>query len=639
MVLEAVTAMRIAVVVTVALTAAFGVYFVGRTRLWSTLTGRFVYGVPWGSLVVVVGVVAFYLFAQGGLRHWNEPVTVAFRNWAYLYPTGMLASGFAHASPSHLLGNVLATVVLAPLAEFVWGHYPPRSRRPGRKQTDPPGSPQPAEFDAPPDDIEFDEPSRGGPDADPDTAADAADGTEGSKRLRDRPVVRALVVFPGVVLAVSLLTSLYAFGWSIGFSGTVFAFLGFVLLKYPIPTAVALLGVSLLHTLLNAVLDPVLRVGLETGPPSPPAWAGVNVQAHLLGFLVGVLLALAVLWEREEQPDAGRLLLATVLVGVAQGLWQLSTAGGNQFVRYQGLGVVFVLLLAVLLTYVTVAENVRLSGWIPTLIRGLAVLWLVAVAVGTVAAPFVFGTDAMTLVTIVALALVLALPGALLVVPDGVLRWPLTTRRTLFVTLVVVAVVVALPSVVANAMGMADDAVPDGAVTVEDYHVAYGENLTHARTGSSADGLVVVSEPRYVWTVVVNSATLEHHGEATVSVGDVGWHETVEADRTGWSVVGNDSVYAVDLEADDESVRSFVSGPATAEATLEGHRITVVPTAEEFRLNVTRDGEFVGSVPVPARNETTTAGDLEFATEPRDGTDVLFAHTDSSRLAIAEADT
>jgi len=639
MVLESATLLRAAVVVTVGVTVGFGIYLVGGSRLRSTLTDRFLCGVPWGSLLVVAGVVSFYLFAQSGLRHWNEPVTVAFRNWSYLYPDGLVFSGFAHGSPSHLLGNLLATVVLAPIAEFVWGHYPGHAGRSAEltATTDPPDSPAPAEFDATPaGGIPGGSVADAGLDSDP--RHDARAVADSPRRLRDRPVIRAFVLFPGVVLAVSLLTSLYAFGWSLGFSGTVFAFLGFVLVRYPIPTALALLGVSLLNTLSTALAEPVLRVGLETGPPTPPGWAGVNVQAHLLGFLVGALLAVALVWRRGWRPEPARLLLATVLVGFAQGLWQLSTASGDQFVRYQGLGVVFVLLLAVLLTYVAASERVQFTGWVPTVIRGVALLWLVLVAAGALAAPAVFGTDPMTLATVGALAPVLALPGALLVVPDGLFRWPLSTRRTLFVSLVVIAVIVALPSAVANSIGIDDDPVPDGSLAVEDYHVSYGESLTNARTGGNNSGVVVVSEERYVWTVAVDAAVLEHDGSATVPVGDVGWREAVAVERTGWSVVGNDSVYAVDLETDEESLRSFVSDPSTAEVTVEGHEITLAPTEEAFRLNVTRDGEFVDSVAVPEVNETAAAGSLVFMTEQRNGTEVLFVEADRSRLAVAEAD-
>ncbi len=647
MVFEVATLTRVGVVVTALAALVFAVSLVGRHRLWNALTDRFLYGVPWGSLLVIAGVFAFYLFAQGGLRHWSEPVTLPFRSWAYPYATGMLSAGFAHASPSHLLGNMLATVVLAPIAEFVWGHYPHErsadtSNQLRPEDNEPPSAPDPTEFDGSPADEQLStwkQLAADRPTNSQEAPLDAADGTgagESGERLRDRPVVRALVIFPAVVVLVSLLTSLYALGWSLGFSGTVFAFLGFVLLRYPIPTAVALLGVSLLNTLLNTVLTPVLRATADPGPPTPPGWAGVNVQAHILGFLIGVLLALALLWRRDEQPDPARLFLAAVLVASAQGLWQLATVSDGVFVRYQGLGVIFVLLLAVLVTYVAVSDRITLSGWAPLAVRGLAALWLVTV-VGATGGVFLFyGTGTMVVLSVIAVVPLLVLPGVALVMPGGVLRREMSTRRLLFAAVLLLTVVIAAPSVAGNAADIDDDSVPDGAIAVEDYHVSYAENVSHGRVGSTDSGLVVVSEQRYLWSVAVSDSLLEHQGTATVPVGDVDWRETVEADRSGWSVVGNDSVYVVDIEADGRSVRSFTSEPSRTTVRLADSRITLVPTADAFLLNVTRDGETVGSTPVPEVNETASISDLTFTIEERDGTPTAFVSTEDARVAFAE---
>lgn len=642
MVVDVATLTRVGVVVTALAALGFGLSLVGRKRVEQTLTDRFVYGVPWGSLLVVGGVFAFYLFAQGGLHHWSDPVTLPFRNWAYPYVTGMLSSGFAHGGPGHLLGNMLATVVLAPLAEFIWGHYP-HERDSAREK---PGRPSPKTVPSSPELAEFDETSQRGGIPSGHAVTDGSTGTATSEnhrsavedrpsRFRDRPFVRAVVVFPGMVLFVSLLTSLYALGWSLGFSGTVFAFLGFVLLKYPIATALSLLGVSLLNTLVNTILIPVLRATAEAGPPEPPGWAGVNVQAHMLGFLVGILLALALLWDRDEQPDPTRLLLATVLVVAVQGLWQLSTVDDGVFVRYQGLGVVFVLLLAVLVTYVTASENSALSGWTPTLVRGFAALWVVGVVAAAAGAVLVFGADLMTVLAVVALAPAAALPAIVLTVPDAVLGWSMSTRRLLFASLLLVTVVIALPSVAGNAVGIDGDAVPEDGLVVEDYRVDYVENATHGRTGGTDSGLVVASERRYVWSVTVSEDVLEHDGSASVPLGGVGWREDVRVERTGWEVVGNDSAYVVDLETDETTVRSFVSAPSRAVLTLADRNVTVVPTDEGFVIDVTRDGESLGTAPLPETNETAHVGPLAFTTEVRDEEKTLVASTEDSSVTVA----
>jgi hypothetical protein len=85
---------------------------------------RLVLGVPWGTLVVVAFVAAFYLFAQDGLTNPHNPVVVPFRAWGYFYPTGMLTAGFAHSGLGHVTGNLLGTLVFGSLAEYAWSHFP-----------------------------------------------------------------------------------------------------------------------------------------------------------------------------------------------------------------------------------------------------------------------------------------------------------------------------------------------------------------------------------------------------------------------------------------------------------------------------------------------------------------------------------
>src|SRR6056297_4028396 len=127
-----------AVLVVAAYALAIGIaVYLGDAERWrDQLTGRFWYGVPWGTLVSIAFVLAVYLFVQGGIHDWHDPTVIPFRAWSYLYPTGLLTAGFAHSSSGHLLGNLLGTIALAPIAEYAWGHYPggsddPAARRPG----------------------------------------------------------------------------------------------------------------------------------------------------------------------------------------------------------------------------------------------------------------------------------------------------------------------------------------------------------------------------------------------------------------------------------------------------------------------------------------------------------------------------
>lgn len=632
---------RVGIVAMVGAGLAFGVSLFGRDRLWDALTDRLLLGVPWGSLVVIVGVFAFYLFGQNGLGHWNSPVTLPFRNWAYPYATGMLSSGFAHNSPGHLLGNMLATVVFAPLAEFIWGHYRYEStretRKPGRPSDDErvPEDPAPTEFDGTPGEATIPSAATHQPDDESREAqTQAVASTE--TRIRDRPVVRALVIFPAVVVLVSLLTSLYALGWSLGFSGTVFAFMGFVLIRYPVTATVSILGISLLNTVLNTLLTPVLRATAESGPPRPPSWAGINVQAHMLGFLVGVLLALGLLWSRDERPNGPRLFLGTVLVAFVQGLWQLSTVSGSEFVRYQGVGVIFVLLLAILITYVAVARNARIEGWGGTLLRGAGGLWLAAVVLGAAAIVSLFEMSTIVVLTVAVIGALLLAPGLVLVVPGDIFEWSMSSRRLLVVGIVLVAVVIALPSAGGNSLEMDGDAVPDGAVAVGDYRVSYAENVSHGRIPSNDSGLIVVNEQRYIWSRVASTDVLNHRGSVTVPVGGIGWRETVDAERTGWNVVGNDSVYVVDLETGGTTTRSFTSEPSRASVTVANRSVTLIPGDEAFQIKVTQDSETLETVPVPEMGETATAGGLSVQQTERHETPTLVVSTDSTEVVVAQ---
>jgi hypothetical protein len=57
---------------------------------------------------------------------------------------------------------------------------------------------------------------------------------------------------------------------------------------------------------------------------------------------------------------------------------------------------------------------------------------------------------------------------------------------------------------------------------------------------------------------------------------------------------------------------------------------------EQFRLNVTRGEDTLGTVQIPGPNETTRVGALEFETESVDGTPSVFAQQNGTRVLIAE---
>jgi len=565
MVLE--TALRAGIILVLGVVLVFVWHLDGRGRWRELLTDRFVLGVPWGSLVSLLLVVSVYLFVQSGVESWSDPAVLPFRSWSYSYVLGMLAAGFSHAGPGHLLNNLLATLVLAPLVEYAWGHYPPGGR--GESPSDGPGE-----------ELQSGDSDRSA------TEPPAADRPAGGRGFLGRPLVRALVVFPLGLVGVSVVTSVLARGFSLGYSGTVFFLIGVAVVMVPLATIVGMVALTGVTVVFRALETPVLRVTAASGAPGPPSWAGVNVQAHLVGFLLGVLVAFALLRRRDRWPDAGRLALAVVLVVLVRSLWSYATSSGDVYTRWQGVGVIFVLFLAAVIVAMIALKNERIVG--PITLRGVVVAGVVAITV-----------------------------------------------------------VLALASVPPNIIGMDDDPVPDtGAISVQDYTVTYAEDVSHGRFDTNSSGVIVVSEQRDIWSSVVRPDQLAHSGNATATVGGVGWRETVDVTRSGWDVVGNDTVYAVELGHDDRLVQAFQSEPKRADARLAGHALSVVPTADGFSLRVTYENETVGERAIPSANETRAVAldgsggleELAVVVEKHDDDRRLVVEHENTRVPVANAE-
>ena len=572
---------------------------------------RLLYGVPWGTLLTVAGVVAFYLVAQTGLTHWNDPLTLPFRTWSYLYPTGLLTAGVAHGSPAHIVGNMAGTVAFGVVAEYAWGHYPPAERD------------------------------------------DATLLASGSGDLLTRPLVRVAAV-PVAMLAAAFVTSLFSLGATLGFSGAVFAIAGFAVVTRPLAGVLAVVGSSAARLLFEAVSNPIVRATAEAGAPGPPSWARIAFQAHMLGFAIGVVLAVALLRSRSRRPEPVRVLFGTGAFGLAQSQWLISWSSGEEFVLYRGVGVVVVCLWTLAVTVAASGSDRPLLGerdaGTRTGVRVLAALWLALVALllaGVVALGFLradYGPG--TVFLLATLLALLALPAVPPVLPE---RWggdTLTRRGTALGVLCVLAVVLAVPGVITGPVAVDGDHVRDtGEVTVGDYTVTYAEDVTDGRrlllgfgndsVFGNSSGVVVVSERRQLWTVPESPGDLERAGNVSVTVGGLGSRTTVYASRTGWDVTGNDSAYAVDLVVDGERTRSFTSDPARADLRLDGHSVTVVPTAEGFDLRVERNGTPVGTAAMPEANGTVAVDPLSFTRE--NGS--VVAESDGSRATVAERES
>ncbi|MDL5360729.1 rhomboid family intramembrane serine protease [Halalkalicoccus sp. NIPERK01] len=501
-------------------------------RVRSALRERFYLGVPWGSLLTLGGVLAVYLFVQRGLWHWNDPLAIPFSAWSYFYPLGVLFSAFAHVGPGHLLGNLTTALVFAPLAEYVWGHFPERT-------------------------------------------ADHGPLTD--------PRIRAFVVFPLGVFGAGIAMSLFTWGPVIGFSGVVFALIGFVLVRYPLLTVVALAARGAVRTVTDALGNPVNVVEVSASV-SPPWWYGIAIQGHVLGFLVGILAGVALLRRRRVATDPLRLWIGTVLTTLSLSLWAVWWIRGPEtYVLYRALGVALVVALAALISAALTASERPLAGSV-------------------------------------------------------------TRRQAASAALVVPLVVMCLVAVPLN-LAVVDSQPREASMTAGDYTVFYDEEVENRMfsvvdveafgetTAVTTSGVIVTSPDRHVWGQEVSTAELETYGDATVRVGGLTWSETVEVERTGW-VVGDETVYTVWLESDGERTHAFDSEPASADAVVDGRAITIHSESGTFYVEV-EDETGTERAPIPARGGERTVGGLSI--ENDEGT--LVASDGRTVVSIAHEET
>ncbi len=581
-------------------------------RRWrDVLRTRFVYGVPWGSLVVIAFVLCVYLFVQSGIADFDDPVTIPFRSWSYFYPIGMVTAAFSHAGPGHLIGNLSGTLVVAPLAEYAWGHYPDAraSRRADSWRTD--------------------------------------------------PRIRAVVLFPLAVIGVGLATSLFALGPVIGFSGVVFALAGFALVHYPIVTIVGTLGVqSVVLRLYYALQDPIRIYTAQPSPPSPPSWAGIAIQGHALGLFLGFVLGIALLERRGARPNPLRLWLAVLLFGFSKGLWAIYWFGAdNSYILYQGPGIAIVSVLALVVTLSMTASETPLvpqrleglfsgsarepdraaeSNW-PQIDRALELAGSGGEDGGSAAA---IRLDRVREIA----------AGTQRHVRESAPTSIPTRRGTAFLAVVGVLALLAGMAIPANFLVVEDaTASTETAVEIDDYTVEYVEGVPNglvsgigieaieSDAGLESSGVIVASDEREIWLEAVSAQRLAFTGEETVYVGGPGWREAVHVERAGWTPVGNDTVYQVWLWEDGtDRELAYESDGSRAEARIAGRNVTIRPDDGEFRLIVTSsETDVAATALLPDENGTTTAGGLVF--ERRNET--VYAAADGTRVAIASKET
>lgn len=508
---------------------------IDRTSDWQhQLRTRLILGIPWGTLVSVIGVLGVYLFVQGGLDHWHRPLVIPFRSWSYFYPLGMLTAAFAHQGVGHLTGNLIGTVALGTLAEYAWGHFP------------------------------------------------TARGSASFSSIRTNPYARAFLGMPLAVIIAGLITSFFGWGPLIGFSGVVFAFAGFALVRYPLMTVVALTAEDAIRLIWNTLQDPVLT--REAGSQFiTPWWSGIAVQGHFLGLFLGIVGAAIVFNRRQVNPS--RLWAGTFLVSTSLTLWAIWWfRGGSKYVLHRGIGVLFVLAIALLVTG-AVWGRFSHASLLDVPVRQIALLGLIVpiLIVGSVAVPL-------------------------------------------------------------NATTVGEASLPDQTtIEVQDYSITYAENVINRQvsvinisglgetTQVQTSGLIVISQDRHVWTTDVSKSRLAFQGLAKAHIGGLGWRETISVRRQGWTLVGNATVYRVIIRPPDGPWRlAYLAPPSQAEPVIENHSVSINVSADGFHLIAThRNHTF--HAPIPEPGNSTRLGDIMIDRVQ----DRLYATTNSTRVRIA----
>lgn len=514
------------------------------------LRSRLLLGVPWGTLLVLAVLLAVFLFVQGAYSgdvfDPRQPVTYAFTAWSYEYPLGVLTAAFSHGSFGHFFGNAIGLVVFGSIAEYAYSHFP---------------------LDR---------------------------GAQAHRSIGESPFVRPLR-FVGVLIGVGLVTAAFSPGPIIGFSGVVYALAGFAVVYRPLTALAGLLLVDLFGRLYGAFTTPASTFGPSVRHID--VWfADIAVLGHLLGFIIGVSLAIALLWARDERVAPGRTWAAIVLYGLLNGLWLAYLPLGNgQYVLLRAIGVGFVFLVgAVVLT-----------------------------AASRVSRPSVPWPSQFSPTT----------------------RESIPSRAEVAIGIVLVSLLcISMVGVATHLRTVDSTALPNEPVEVRDYQVGYSENVSNEiysivdLPGLSlggevqSSGVVVYSDQRNVWQVAASTSRLASNGYARVTVGGIGWRETVWVTRTGWSVVGGQETYRVRLHPPEESPRvAYTAEPVTAEAVIANRSISIRPEGTAFRIGVTRNNETLGVGNIPEDGANTTVGDIRFDRRGRN----LYASYNGTRIRVA----
>jgi len=416
-------------------------------------------------------------------------------------------------------------------------------------------------------------------------------GSESFSSWLTNPFVRIGVFFGAIVLT-GLITAAFSWGPIIGFSGVTYTLAGFALVFYPIATIVAVLGWGQLWHVYSAFVSPYSFAEAQVRYDTV-GWASTAVQGHAFGFLLGVFLAALLLRHRRRGANPQRIWLAAMVYGIANGIWRVYWfLGSGRYVQFKAVGTALVFVLAGLIVAVVAGSDRSVFSWLPHVDRSL-----------------------------------------------GAPRWQVAAS-----VLLAVLVTMSMMGAAINLAAPAGGELPDDAVEVEDYEIAYVENVTNQQiavvdlpfldqvTQIRSSGVIVTSEKRHLWRLAISKRALEARGSGRVLVGGVGWRSSVWATRSGWSVVGGNITYRVFLDPEDREKRLVhTSAPAVADLTLSNRRIALRPSADAFDVAIRRDDRTVGVAAIPQSGANVTVDGIRFTRSGRD----LYASTNGTRIRVA----
>jgi len=347
-----------------------------------------------------------------------------------------------------------------------------------------------------------------------------------------------------------------------------------------------LVGQRVLNLLLRALQNPTVTASGGTGY-SVPWWANVAIHGHFYGFVVGALVALAFIVQREYRPRPRRLFFGVLGFAAFQALWALYLPlGGDRFVLFRGLGAAVVFVLATLITTAAVASE----------------------------RPLIARID--------------------------------LDRREATVGLVVsIVVVLSLITVPVNATTVADHDTGTDAIEVRDYAITYVEDepnqfvsalpvpVYNLSNSFNTSGVIVTSERRHIWYRAVSKGRLAASGRRTVRVGGLGWQRAIQIERDGWSAVGNGSTYVVSMRPRGGSWQPVYNATAVrARPTIDGRNVSIRPVDGRFEVVVTLGKRTLGTARVPTKGNETRVGGLVLNRTGKE----LIAQRNRTRLKVAK---